>query len=54
MQHVMELDICRDLAVQEVGHHLPEDLHHSDPPEVSARPLRDQDDRLPRALLETI
>ena len=28
MQHVMELDICRDLAVQEVGHHLPEDLHH--------------------------
>ena len=48
MQHIMKRDCCRELAVQEDVHRLPDHFHQSDPPEISALPLGDQDNRLPR------
>ena len=47
----MELDCCREPAVQNAKHRIPDHFHQSDPPEIAALPLGDQDDRLPRAFL---
>ena len=47
----MERDGCREPSVQKAGDSLPKDLYQDNPPEVSDRPLGNQDDCLPYALL---